>query len=113
MARDDQSDRVAPVRAADRAARAGAADAFGDLRVGRGLAVRDRAHLVPHAPLERRALELDIQVELGALAGEVLLELDRGVRDRLRVALRGFRLAKADARECELVALQRQRSDRT
>src|SRR3954470_24373243 len=63
---------VAPVRAADRAGRARTADPARDLGIRGGLAVRDRPHLVPHAALERRALELDGELELGAFAGEVL-----------------------------------------
>src|SRR4051794_38852264 len=112
VARHDDRDRVQRVRAADGAARRGPADPRRDLGVRRGLAVRDRANLVPHAPLELRAGEPELEVELGALAREVLLELDRGGRQRRGVALGSHRIAEAEPREREVVTLERQSADR-
>src|SRR4051812_16333614 len=112
VARHDHGDRVAPVRAADRTAGAPRAHAAGDLGVRGRLAVRDRAHGLPDAPLERRAGEVEVELELGALAREVLLELYRGGADRLGVALRGGGLAEAEASQGPVVALECQRADR-
>src|SRR5256714_15510725 len=64
VARDDHRDRVAAVRPADRTGRAGTPDPPRDLRVARRLAVRDRAHLVPHGALERGALDIEVEVEV-------------------------------------------------
>ena len=76
VARADDGDRVAAVGAADGARLAGVADAGGDLAVAGGLAVGDGQELGPDAPLEGgAALGTQLEVEVGALAGEVRAQL--------------------------------------
>src|ERR1700712_1630713 len=111
MAWHHHRDRVAAVRPAHGAAGARAADAPRDLGVRRRLAVRDRAQLLPYAPLEGRAgRRLELEGEGGPLAREVLLELGGGRHER-GTGMRGdgrWR-AEADPDERAIVGLERER----
>ena len=81
---ENQRYRVLTVRGANRTSRAGAeAEPARLFAVADGLAVGDRREGEPAAALEVGAVEVEQQVELGQLAGEVRLEL-RGdvVEDR-------------------------------
>src|SRR4051794_38301764 len=69
----DDRDRVAAVGAADRAR--DAAQLARELAVGGGLAMRDLAQPRPDGALELGAVLGQREVERGALAGEVLIEL--------------------------------------
>src|SRR3954470_9490432 len=80
VAGDDDGDRVHGVRVADRAG--DAAELTRELAVGDGLAVGDLDERVPHALLERGAARRELQVELLAVAREVLVELGRHVGER-------------------------------
>ncbi len=71
MAGDDDADGVLAVGEPDRAGCAGRPDAVGELPVRDRLAVRDAPELAPDAALERRAVQVQRQVELGDLAREV------------------------------------------
>ena len=53
----------------------GVAELAGQLAVAAGLPVRDRRHQGPHLPVERFAVQIEVQLEGGALAGEILAEL--------------------------------------
>jgi hypothetical protein len=92
MARDQDRERVAPVRGAGRARGAGPAGAGRQLGVGDRLAVGDVEQRRPHRLLPRRADRRERQVERAPLAGEVLRELaakrveDRRGRTGARVA---------------------------
>src|SRR5690242_11352356 len=57
VARHDHGDRIAAVGQADGTSGAGRADLTGDLPVADGLAVWDLAQRLPHAQLERVALQ--------------------------------------------------------
>ena len=50
-------------------------DAFGEIAVRPGVAIRNRQQRLPDPLLERRAADHQRQVELPALAGEVFAEL--------------------------------------
>ena len=88
MARHDDADRIVTVGQADGTRCVGGAQLGGDLSVRTGLAIGDRQQRGPHPALERRPDQVQLQVELGALPAEVLLELLDGVGERvLSVAL--------------------------
>src|SRR5688572_10038011 len=71
---DDDRHRVRADRAADRAGRPRLADRCGEPAVGGGLAPLEADELCPYGLLEGRAGESDRNVEVGALAVEVLDE---------------------------------------
>ena len=75
MAGEDDRDRVAAVRRADRPHGRGPADPVRLLAVGAGLAVGDLGERLPGCELERGAVEVEREVERRARAGEVLVEL--------------------------------------
>src|SRR6266571_2053223 len=82
MTRDDDRDWISPVRESDGAGGGPIAQLLGDGAVaGRG-AVGDLAQGVPHAVFERRAEGFERQIECGAGAGEVLLELLARAREQ-------------------------------
>src|SRR6267378_4190775 len=82
MTRDDDGDWVSPVRESDGARGGPITQLLRDGAVaGRG-AVGDLAQGIPHAMLERRAEGFERQVECGAGAGEVLLELLARAREQ-------------------------------
>jgi hypothetical protein len=83
MARDDHADRVPAVGGPDGPGGAGPADALGQLGIGGRGAERDVQQRMPHRALERRAVQLQVDVEHGALAREVAVEL---LGDRLEGA---------------------------
>src|SRR6478735_11836049 len=79
MARQDERQRVLAVRSADRARRIRAeAESARLLSVTHGLAVRDRCKREPALPLEVGAVQVERQVELDQVAGEVGVELGGG-----------------------------------
>src|SRR3954447_1148457 len=80
MARRDDRDRVAAVGAADRSRHA--AQLPRELAVGDRLAVRDLAQPRPDGALEGGAVVGQREVESGALAGEVLVELALDLGER-------------------------------
>src|SRR5512132_47164 len=102
MARADDGDRVAAVGAADGTRLAGVADAAGDLAVADRLAVGDLQQRLPDALLEgAAAVGTQWQVEVGALAGEVLAQLgDDGLEARVVGDVAG---AEADPRDGAVV----------
>src|SRR6059036_3972263 len=75
MTGNDDRDGVFRVRESDGAGSGPVAQLFRDGAVARRGAVGNLAQGVPHAMLERRAEGLERQVECGAGAGEVFLEL--------------------------------------
>ena len=80
VAGDDDRQRVAAGRGADGAGPVGAPQRPGDRPVALRLAVGDRGDLLPDRPLEAAAAaRRQRQLELAPLAGEVLLELGRGL----------------------------------
>ena len=79
MARHDDADRIVAVGQSDRAKRAGRSDLRGDLSVGPRLPVRNRQQRRPDPALKRRADQVEFEVEVDQLAGEVRLELFDGV----------------------------------
>src|SRR5215475_4026177 len=83
VAGHDQRHGVAAVRRSYRAGAVGAADLLGDLAIAAGLAVRDRQQRVPDVLLELGAAHVELDVELDALAREVLVELLDHIRERL------------------------------
>src|SRR5215207_10009892 len=90
VARDDDRDRVAAVGETDRAHGARVAELVGERTVGRRLAVGDLEQQRPHALLEGRSGRAELELELRALAGEVLGELPGGPGERGRVVLPGL-----------------------
>src|SRR5216683_1543055 len=82
MTRDNDRDRVSPIRESDGARGGTIAELLCDGPVARRGAVGDLAQRVPHAMLERRAEGFERQVECGAGAGEVLLELLARAREQ-------------------------------
>ena len=78
MAGHDDGDRIAAVGGADGAGRTGLAQALGQLPVGARLAVRDLQQAVPDRALERRAGEVQRQVEALAQSGEIFTKLALG-----------------------------------
>src|SRR3954451_19819775 len=113
VARDDDGDRVDGVRVPDRAG--DAAELARELAVGDGLAVGDLDERVPHALLELGAARRELQVELLAVAREVLVELGRHVGERA-VVRPGLGVEAVSvgvqARQAALVALDEDRADR-
>jgi len=76
VAREHDRHRVAVHDSADRAGGAGPAGPGGERAVGRHFAVRDTGELVEDGTAElARGAEVDRQVELAPLPGEVLVEL--------------------------------------
>src|SRR5689334_14497718 len=75
MTRNDQRDRVRAVRRTHAARGRRLADRARDLAVAARLAVRNREQRLPHGLLELRAVRRELEVELGALAGAILLHL--------------------------------------
>src|SRR5262249_37476409 len=109
----------APVRGADGARSAGRADLGGELAIAPGFAKRNALQRFPHFQLKRRALRLELQIERGALAGEVFVELmaclvDDGVAPVLRVRRRAAvaRLLEIEADQRLIVADEREDADR-
>jgi len=92
VAGHDDADRVASIGQADRPGGAGASDPLGELAVGPCFAVRDLPQSGPHGALKRGTDEIHRQVELGALAAEVLIQLPDhlGERGGVRLAERRF-----------------------
>src|SRR6267143_1002994 len=82
MTRDDDRDRVSPVRESDGARRRTIAELLCDGAVAGRSAVGNLAQGVPHAVFERRAEGFERQIECGAGAGEVLLELLARAREQ-------------------------------
>ena len=78
----DDGERVPPVGEADRPDGSRTADGLRDVPVRAGLSVRDFQQGLPHRLLERRALRVQVQVEVRPLPLEVLAELafDRAKR---------------------------------
>src|SRR6267378_6520135 len=83
MTRDDDWDRVPTVGDADGTRGVLVAEEFGERAVARGRAVGDLPQGVPHAVLECRAEGFEWQVERGARAGEVFLELLARAREHV------------------------------
>jgi hypothetical protein len=81
MTGDDDRERVAMIGAADGPGRRRLADRPGDVAVARGLAERDPPQRRPDLSLKRRPPRREPQVEAGAPAREVLLELDDGLAE--------------------------------
>src|SRR5258707_4295438 len=75
MAGNDDRERVAAVGETGGTGRARTADARRELTVGAGLRVRDGSQRPPHTALKLAPGDLQGKLELRALAGEVLLEL--------------------------------------
>src|SRR5579862_198595 len=71
VAGDDDRHRIRGAGAADGADGFGVAEAAGDLGVGAGAAGGDGAQLFPDAPLERRRLDVEGQVEVRPAAVQV------------------------------------------
>src|SRR3954452_13393534 len=72
----DEGQRVLAVRRADRARRVRAeAEAARLLAIADGLSVRDRGEREPAAALELRPVQIEQEVELDQLAGEVRAQL--------------------------------------
>src|SRR5690349_23288606 len=87
VARQDDRHRVAVHDRADGAGRPRPAGALGERAVGRHLAVRDARELPEHgAPELARGAEIDLELELLARAGEVLVELATDLVGRPRRA---------------------------
>src|SRR2546426_3273963 len=82
MTGNDDRDGVFRVRESDGAGSGPVAQLFRDGAVARRGAVGNLPQGVPHAMLERRAEGLERQVECGAGAGEVFLELLAGAREQ-------------------------------
>ena len=78
VARDHDRDRRASDRGGDAAHDVGPADCLGQLGVAERRAVGDLQQTLPDALLERGAREVEIELEVAALAGEVLVELLAG-----------------------------------
>src|SRR4051794_25283816 len=116
MAGNDDGDRRAADRAADGADAVGAAEAPRQLGVAHGRAVRDPPELRPDGALEVRAVQLHIELEDGALPGEVLLELLDRSRERRIVAValvqRRAPTREAQRTESGVAGDQGQRADR-
>jgi hypothetical protein len=117
VARQHDRQRVAAVRGADRARRPRRADLASLRAVAAGRAIRDLGEREPGAALERgRAVEVEREVEGGALAGEPLAQLAGGVvEDRLRtgVGAGGRSLAREQhAAQPRVRGEERQRPDR-
>jgi len=90
VAGQDDRQRVARVRGADRAGRARPPEPLGLRTVAARRPVRDRGQFQPRAALEGGPGEVERQLEGGARAGEVLAELRGGGReDRMDPRLRG------------------------
>ena len=81
MAREDDRNRIARVRATDRARTTLETEAARLLGVRARLAVRDLDEREPRAPLEVGSREIERQLELPPPAGEVLGELLACLRD--------------------------------
>ncbi len=88
MARDDDRDRVAAVRGADRATGRRPAELARELTVAARGAERDPRQRTPHTRLELGALRTERDRELAAVTREVLREL-RGDEREHAGALRG------------------------
>src|SRR5918994_2772204 len=87
VARHDDRDRVAAVGEADGADLARVAERERERAVGGRLAIRDAEQQVPDAALEGGPGGAQLELELRALAGEVLGELAGRLGERLRVVL--------------------------
>jgi nitroimidazol reductase NimA-like FMN-containing flavoprotein (pyridoxamine 5'-phosphate oxidase superfamily) len=85
MAWDDNRDRVATVRRADRAHGPGPADAFCDITIGRRLTVRNLLQRFQYQQLEFSARQVQGQIEFLARSCEVLFELPARFDERLLV----------------------------
>jgi hypothetical protein len=92
---DDDRKRIARVRAADGARAVWQAESHRLLRIRASLAVGDLREREPGAVLERRAGEIEGEVELRAPPREVLLEL------RLRIVDEGARPDRSPAAPVE------------
>jgi hypothetical protein len=86
VARDDDRHRRPPDCGRDRPHDVRPPDRLGELRVRDGRAVRDLEERGPDAPLERRAAQVEREVEGAPLAGEERVELRGGLGQRGRVA---------------------------
>jgi hypothetical protein len=86
VAGNDDRDRVAGVGRTNGASRARPPDPYGKLAVVDRGAVGDRGQGGPHTPLELGTGRRQGQSEVGALAGEVLVELGARGRERPRFA---------------------------
>src|SRR5690242_16063428 len=87
VAREDDRHRVAVHDRADGAGGAGPARTLGERPVGRELAVRHPPELLEYGAAElARGTEVDVEVELPARAGEVLVELATDLVGRVRRA---------------------------
>ncbi len=98
MAREDDRNRVPPVRRADGAHRSRAPDGSRLFRVRSGFPVGDRREGTPGRELERRSAEVEWKVERLPLAGEVLAELRGGVVEYLRRVLNQVDVGESGAR---------------
>jgi hypothetical protein len=84
VTRRDDRNRIASVRGADRAHRAGIADVPRHLRVAAGFSIGNREQRRPGPFLEIGAAEIEGQFECAAMAREVFAELARGLeQDRM------------------------------
>jgi len=79
--------RVVPACGADSAHGVGISDGLGYLLVGADLPVGDPVQLLHDPGPEIRTVVAEVQVELGALAGEILVDLGCGLSDRRCLAL--------------------------
>src|SRR4051812_2837956 len=75
MARDHNGHGVRVVCLADGAARLRPPDLLRDGGVGRGFSVRNASQRLPAALLELSAVQVEVELEAGALPGEVLAQL--------------------------------------
>ena len=87
MAGNNDRNGVAPVSRAHRARRAGLADASGQGTIVCGRTIRNFLQRAPHAALKRCAGGIDRQIEVFAIAGEVLIKLLARANDELSVRL--------------------------
>lgn len=89
---------IASVRAAYGARSAWRADRFSDLAVAFGRAEGNAHQLAPDADLKRRTVKFERKIEREAIAGEVLLNLMRGLLEDFadRSALCGALLASPE-----------------
>src|SRR5205823_4168406 len=75
VARDDDRDRILPVRRSDSPRRRWVPDRSGNLGVTAGFSVRNSQQLFPHAALKRGAPEVQREIELPQLSIEIGCEL--------------------------------------
>lgn len=89
---------IASVRAAYGARSAWRADRFSDLAVAFGRAEGNARQLAPDADLKQRTVKFELNIEREAIAGEVLLNLMRGLLEGFadRSALCGALLASRE-----------------